>query len=51
MVVPIPPRHLHVDAEQLRQTFHLQDFFLRTIGDDPTAVHKHHALNLGDDVG
>ena len=51
MVVPVPSRHLHADAEQLRQPLNLQDFFLRPVSHDSSPAQKNYALNLRNNVG
>src|SRR5580704_8753255 len=51
VIVPVPPRHLDFDPEQFRQPLDLQDFILRSVGDDAPPAHQHYALNLRDNVG
>ena len=51
VVVSVALRHLHVHSKQRRQPLDLQDFFFRSVSDHASAVHQHHPLNLGNNVG
>jgi hypothetical protein len=49
--MPIPPRYLHADLEQLSQPLDFEDLFFRPIRDNTALAHQNDALNFGHDVG